>query len=52
MGYVNQDHRICHIHRPQKVAVRRTRRRAEKRELTGQHLRKSFRATRRGWWYA
>lgn len=52
MGYVNPDHRIYNIRRPQKLAVRRAARRALKRELTGQNLRKNYRATRKGWWYA
>jgi hypothetical protein len=33
--------------------VKRLRRRAEQRELHGEHLgRQAARATRRGWWYA
>lgn len=52
MGYCNKDKRIVHVSRAEKVAVRRMRRLAEKRELHGEHIRQTFRATRRGWWYA
>lgn len=53
MGYVNRDHRIINIRRPEKLRVRRLRRRAEKRLLRGESPgRQAIRATRRGWWYA
>lgn len=53
MGYCNPDKRIVHVSRAEKVAVRRMRRLAEKRELRGERVSRRLQAaTRRGWWYA
>jgi hypothetical protein len=53
MGYTNKDKRIVNVTRREKSHVVRLRRRAEKRELHGEHPRRlATRATRRGWWYA
>lgn len=56
MGYVNKTFRTV-VYSPEgrrraKRIVTRLRRRAEKRELNGEHLGKQAeRATRRGWWF-
>ncbi len=52
MGYTNKDRRIVTVTAREKRVVRHLRRRAEKRELRGEHPRTAARATRRGWWYA
>ena len=52
MGYTNRDKRIVNVTRAEKRAVRALRRRAEKRELRGEHPRAAARAVKRGWWYA
>jgi hypothetical protein len=52
MGYTNRDKRIVNVTAREKRSVRVLRRRAEKRELRGEHVRSATHATRRGWWYA
>lgn len=52
MGYVNKDKQIVNVSRAEKDYVKRLRRRAEKRQLRGEHVGFAGRATRRGWWYA
>ena len=52
MGYTNRDKRLVNVTSAEEAAVKRLRRRAEKRELRGEHPRTAARATRRGWWYA
>jgi hypothetical protein len=53
MGYVNRDQRVVTVSAGEKRTVKRLRRRAEQRELRGEHPRRlASRATRRGWWYA
>ena len=53
MGYTNRDKRLVNVPAKEKRRVSKWRRRAEQRELRGEHLRtKAARATRRGWWYA
>lgn len=52
MGYNNRDLRLVRVTRTEKRIVARLRRRAEKREVCGEHPRTAIRATRRGWWYA
>jgi hypothetical protein len=52
MGYTNRDKRLVNVTRAEKNAVKRLRRRAERREIRGEHPRTAARATRRGWWYA
>ncbi len=52
MGYCNRDKRLVYVGPKEKRSVRVLRRRAEKRELRGEHQRTARRATRRGWWYA
>jgi hypothetical protein len=52
MGYTNKDKRLVTVTRAEKDQVKRLRRRAEKREVRGEHVRTAVRATRRGWWYA
>lgn len=52
MGYTNRDKRIVNVTRKEKNHVKRLRRRAEIREVHGEHVRSAQRATRRGWWYA
>lgn len=52
MGYTNRDRRFVNVTAAEKAVVKRLRRRAEKRELRGEHTRTAVRATRRGWWYA
>jgi hypothetical protein len=52
MGYTNKDKRLVNVTRKEKRAVNALRRRAEKRELRGEHERTATRARRRGWWYA
>jgi hypothetical protein len=52
MGYTNRDKRLVNVTRSEKRAVRVLRRRAEKRELRGEHPRTARRATKRGWWFA
>jgi hypothetical protein len=51
--YTNRDKRIVKVSRREKDYVERLRRRAERREARGEHVRRTaVRATRRGWWYA
>lgn len=52
MGYTNKDKRIVNVGPKEKRRVRVLRRRAEKREVNGEHQRTAKRATRRGWWFA
>lgn len=52
MGYTNRDKRLVNVTRQEKRAVRVLRRRAEKRALREEHLRRAGRATKRGWWFA
>lgn len=52
MGYTNKDKRLVNVTRAEKVSVRRLRRRAEKREVNGEHERTAQRARHRGWWFA
>lgn len=53
MGYTNRDRRyLVSIPAKEKREVKRLRRRAEQRELRGEHPKTAIRATRRGWWYA
>ena len=52
MGYINRDRRLVTVSAREKSRVKRLRRRAERRELAGEHMRTAIRATRRGWWYA
>lgn len=52
MGYTNRDKRLVNVTRREKRTIRVLRRRAERRELRGEHPRTALRATRRGWWYA
>lgn len=52
MGYTNRDKRLVNVSRKEKLAVRRLRRRAEQREVRGEHERSAKRARRWGWWYA
>lgn len=52
MGYTNRDKRYVTVSAKEKRTVRVLRRRAEKRDLHGEHARTARRATKRGWWYA
>lgn len=52
MGYTNRDKRLVFVSAKDKRAVRVMRRRAERRELRGEHERTASRARKRGWWYA
>jgi len=56
MGYNNKDfHIVICSQKQRKVAkkhVKRLRRRAEQRELKGEHIRGAAPATRWGWWHA
>ena len=52
MGYNNPDRRLVKVSAWEKRHVRVLRRRAEKREVRGEHPKAAHRATRRGWWYA
>jgi hypothetical protein len=52
MGYSNRDKRLVNVAPKEKRRVRALRRRADRREVRGEHLRTARRATKRGWWYA
>lgn len=52
MGYRNKDKRLVNVTNREKAHIRRLRRRAEKRELRGEHERSATRARRWGWWHA
>lgn len=52
MGYTNKDKRLVNVPPKEKRRVRVLRRRAEQREVDGEHPRTARRATKRGWWFA